>query len=52
MKDNTVLPKDLVTMILEIMPRLDLIDLNRLLLFAEMEVNHRECKGFLDDETN
>ena len=39
---NFLMPTDLVTMTCEILPRLSLIDLERILIFTEMEIQYRQ----------
>lgn len=41
LETENLLPTDLVTLVLEILPMLDLVDLERLILLTEMEVQYR-----------
>jgi hypothetical protein len=49
MKYEMLYPTDIVSMVVELMPRLDLVELQKLILFSEMEIDYREEKGILDD---
>lgn len=44
------LPKDLVSLVVEVMDKLSLVELNKLLLFTELEINYREDNGLLDND--
>lgn len=35
------IPKDLVTLVIEIMPRLEMVELQKLIMFAELELQDR-----------
>lgn len=49
---ESVSPKDLVNMLIDALPKLKLVDLNKLILFSELEIEYRDDKGLLDDEAN
>lgn len=49
MKAEMLYPADIVSMIVELMPRLNLLELQKLLMFSELEIQYRQDKGLLDD---
>jgi hypothetical protein len=50
-KELVISPRELVTMVVDNMHRLDLIDLERLLLLSELEISYRQnLGGFKHDE--
>lgn len=49
MTEEVLHPADIVSMVVELMPRLSLVDLQKLIMFSELEVQYREDKGLLND---
>ena len=47
---NQDLPREIVDMTILLLPKLDLTDLERLILFTELEVQYRQETGEITDE--